>query len=1067
MTRGGGRKTLAVPMRTRALIVVGAVLLAPAAASAQTAWDSPSEHGFDLVPRTGANIEAAFWGLDNEGQSLFAFSGLLRAGLVLDRVYELSLDAGFVYGVLDDVQVGDFLREASGDHGASANPRFSLRGVFGERTWRMRVGGGATIPAIPSSEGARQVALIGSLIRGYQELWLWAANRASIVVDGELTLMPVDALYLELRAAVGTLLSVNRNAFAPGQEPDFVDVAIDLSAAIGYRHDNLLVGTRLRQTFLPTFEGDQAQTSVELFLRPTGRIEGTSLELFGELRAMTNLDDPFGVASPVPMWSVQVAFGIATTPIEIPDGRYGIRSVDFRGVERMDDQSIAACIGTRRRSRFGIDIGIRGTPECGEPPFDGDHILIDLFSYPWSTWPLFDENVFERDIERIERWYRARGYYDARVTATEVEPESAREVDQAREGCGDGQGNCQARVTFTIEEGEPVRVARISIRGLDELPEGMRQALRDELQFHRDDPFDEAILEAIKARMLRVLADASYGQARVTADVKVNPRRQEAFVVFVVDAGLPNVINRLCVAGHGELPADLILGVTYLDPGDRFGLEGLEEAQRALYSLGAFSAVEVAPLTRDQEAEDDPLPDDAHCTEPLAQVPEGTHPVDVLIRVSPGRRYRIGLGGGFQAGQAVTVGNTGITNGQVNAAQWDLHLSFFAEDRNLFERLVRARFEVRPRAIFDMPFLSFVPADPIPFGVLVNGSIRAPSVFEPRTNLVIDTRLDLGPMPFTNFFRLEPDAVIGLDHTWMDGRIYAGVFLHGNAFLPTDRQPPDPNDALPFTYAVYLEADGRVDLRDDPRNPHSGFYLGADVEGSVQPLSTWSFLRWTADARGYIPLGDLFTIAARFQIAGMHVLDYDESSLDANNRYRLHQLGPPALHLRGGGSSGNRGYLPGLLGDAEDVYVTEPQSDDEIRRGAPVRQRSVRISGGTAMWQASLELRVRVTVDIGIVGFVDAGDVLRPDAVTETAFVGFRFDRPQLSFGLGLRYRTIIGPLRVDFALRPDDLQDLGSERTLPPDCRPDRAQGCRPRNTLFGVTELPGAVHLTIGESF
>ncbi|MCA9608433.1 MAG: BamA/TamA family outer membrane protein, partial [Myxococcales bacterium] len=1046
-------------MRFVASIVVAVVLLAPAAAGAQTAWDTPSSRGFDLVPRTGANIEAATWTLDNEGRTLFAFSGLLRAGLVLDRVYELSLDAGFVYGILNDVQVGDFLNDATGDHGAAANPRFSLRGVIGERQWRLRFGGGATIPAIPQSEGSRQVALIGALMRGYQELWLWSANRASVIVDGELTLMPVDSLYLELRAAVGALLSVSANAFAPGQAPDYFDLSIDLSAAIGYRHDNVLVGTRLRQTFLPTFEGDQAQTSAELFIRPTGRIDNSSIELFGELRAMTNLDDPFGVTSAVPMWSVQLAFGIATTPIEIPDGRYGIRSVDFRGVERMDDQAIAACIGTHRRARFGIDIGIRGTPECGEPPFDGDHLLIDLFSYPWSPWPLFDENVFERDIERIERWYRARGFYEARVTATEVQPDSAREVDQSVEECGDGEGNCQAHVTFTVDEGEPVRVSRISIRFVSEngqqqeeedldLPEDIRQQLRDELQFHRDDPFDEAIFELVKQRMQRVLADESYGQARVRGEVKVNSGRHEAFVVFVIDAGLPNVINRICVTGHGELPPDLMLGVTYLDAGDRFRLELLEEAQRALYSLGAFSAVEVAPLTRAEEEAEDALPDDAFCTEPLAQVPDRTHPVDILIRVSTGRRYRIGVGGGFQAGQAVTVGNTGITNGQVNAAQWDLHLSFFAEDRNLFDRLVRARFEVRPRAIFDMPFLSFVPADPIPFGIQVNGSIRAPGVFEPRTNLVIDTRLDLGPMPYTNFFRFEPDAVIGLDHTWMDGRIYAGLFLHGNAFLPTDRQPPDPNDALPFTYAVYLEADGRVDLRDDPRNPHAGIYLGADVESSVQPLSSWSFLRWTADARGYVPLGDFFTVAARFQIGAMHVFGY-EDSLDPDNRYRLHQLGPPALQLRGGGASGNRGYLPGLLGDAQDVYVTEPQSDEEIRRGAPVEQRSVRISGGNAMWQASLELRVRLTVDLGVVGFVDAGDVLRPEDPSDLS-VGFRFDRPQLSFGLGLRYRTIIGPLRVDFALRPDELQDLGSERSLPPDCRPDRAQGCRPRNTLF-----------------
>ncbi len=1057
-------------MRSLCAIGVAVVVLsAPVAASAQVAWDSPSSEGFVEVPRTGANIEAGFWGGDS-GPARFAFVGLLRAGLVLDRAFEIGVDAGFSYGILSG---------EAGDHGASANPRISLRGIVGERRWRLRVGGGIAIPAIPSSDEARATALLGSQLRGYQELWLWGADRLSVVADAELVAVPVDFLYLEARVAAAALISASRNRFAPGQAESFWDPTIDLSAAIGVRHDNLLAAVRFRQTFLPTFD-DQAQSSVELFLRPTTHIDDSSVELFGEVRASMNLDDPLGVTSATPMWGVFLSFGIATTPREIPDGRFGVSAVRFDGVERVDERSIAACLGTRSRSRISIDAGLRGTPECGAPPFDGSDLSVELFAYPWSTWPLFDENVFERDVERIERWYRARGYYDARVLSAEVQPEAASLVDQSADGCGDGEGNCEAEVTFSIEEGEPVRIARIAIRGLDDLPEGMRAQLRATLTQHRDDPFDEALYEETKRRMLSVLADASYGQARVTGDVKINTGRREAFIVFQIHGGLPNVIGRVCVAGHGELDPELMLAVTYLEAGTSFSLEDLQQAQRAIYGLGVFSAVEVGPVhprsggeegagETSVPADDDEttIPQDAFCSEPLAEVPEGARAVDVLVQVTAGRRYRIGVGGGFQAGQAVTVGTTTGFSGQENAAQWDLHLSFLAEDRNLGGSLILARFEVRPRAIFDMPFLNFSPAEPTPFGILVSGSLRAPGVFEPRTNLVVDTRVDLGPMPFSDFFRLQPEGQIGLNHTWLEGRVYAAALAHGEAFIPTDQQPLDPRDQLPLTYANYLEAIGRIDMRDDPRNPHSGGYLEARVQGSVQPLSTWTFARWLIDARGYVPLGAQVTIAARFQIGGMHVLSYDTEQLAVDNRYQLHQLGPPSMQLRGGGASSNRGFLPGLLGDAQDIYYTEARDEEQVRRGEPVRQRSIRNSGGTALWQASLEIRVRLTVDIGVVVFADAGDVLRPENPSDEAFVGFRFDRPQFSFGLGLRYRTIIGPLRIDVALRPDALQDLGSVRSLPPDCRPDRAQNCRPRNTLFGVTELPGAIHLTIGESF
>jgi len=208
-------------------------------------------------------------------------------------------------------------------------------------------------------------------------------------------------------------------------------------------------------------------------------------------------------------------------------------------------------------------------------------------------------------------------------------------------------------------------------------------------------------------------------------------------------------------------------------------------------------------------------------------------------------------------------------------------------------------------------------------------------------------------------------------------------------------------------------------------------------------------------------------VAARFSIGAMHVLSFDTANLASDNNYQLHQLGPPSLQLRGGGASSNRGFLPGLLGDARQIYVSQARSDDDIRQGLPLERRAVRLSGGTATWQASLEVRIPITVDIGIVAFADAGDVIAPATPSDEGFVGFRFDRPQLSFGLGLRYRTIIGPIRFDVALRPDELQDFSPDRNLPPSCSTFSANNCRPRNTLFGVDGLPGAFHLTIGESF
>ncbi|HCI46641.1 MAG TPA: hypothetical protein DFI00_05055 [Rhodospirillaceae bacterium] len=76
-------------------------------------------------------------------------------------------------------------------------------------------------------------------------------------------------------------------------------------------------------------------------------------------------------------------------------------------------------------------------------------------------------------------------------------------------------------------------------------------------------------------------------------------------------------------------------------------------------------------------------------------------------------------------------------------------------------------------------------------------------------------------------------------------------------------------------------------------------------------------------------------------------------------------------------------------------------------------------SGGRSLAELNLEMRIRITDTIGVVPFVDAG------IVTDESFVDFSED-PRLGAGLGLRYYTGFGPLRVDFGvpINADDDDD-------------------------------------------
>jgi hypothetical protein len=217
---------------------------------------------------------------------------------------------------------------------------------------------------------------------------------------------------------------------------------------------------------------------------------------------------------------------------------------------------------------------------------------------------------------------------------------------------------------------------------------------------------------------------------------------------------------------------------------------------------------------------------------------------------------------------------------------------------------------------------------------------------------------------------------------------------------------------------------------------HAGYFLPSD----------WDYVRLTQDTRGYIPLPYGMVIAARARLGLMVITDTSiavpdapsegEQSAEAEALRRdahllenLATLGPLRHRLRGGGHNSVRGYAPNTLGDVERI---------EGRL----------LSGGLRQWETSIELRVPITEAFGTAVFVDAGDVTRGTS--------YRFDHPQTSFGLGLRYRTIVGPLRFDAAFAPPALQVFGTD---------DRIRTGVSNSRLFGIAN--GALHFTIGEAF
>jgi outer membrane protein assembly factor BamA len=162
------------------------------------------------------------------------------------------------------------------------------------------------------------------------------------------------------------------------------------------------------------------------------------------------------------------------------------------------------------------------------------------------------------------------------------------------------------------------------------------------------------------------------------------------------------------------------------------------------------------------------------------------------------------------------------------------------------------------------------------------------------------------------------------------------------------------------------------------------------------------------------------------------------------------------IFLRGffsGGPGSNRGYPlrgvgphgivpffnPGLQAAALASSCNDPKSPsyDVYRCAVPI--------GGLSIWEASLELRFPILGPVSGSNFCDTSDV-SPDRV-------IRLDYPHLSCGLGLRYATPIGPVRLDVGVRIPGAQVPKGVNPLVVDGDPGTFYGA-PIAFAFGIGE-------------
>jgi outer membrane protein assembly factor BamA len=182
------------------------------------------------------------------------------------------------------------------------------------------------------------------------------------------------------------------------------------------------------------------------------------------------------------------------------------------------------------------------------------------------------------------------------------------------------------------------------------------------------------------------------------------------------------------------------------------------------------------------------------------------------------------------------------------------------------------------------------------------------------------------------------------------------------------------------------------DRRDDPIDTHKGVYNTMDISAAPRALGTAvTFGRFLGRNATYTPIGKKFVLARATSFGIVHPWQNVPSP---------NSVIPLPEHFFSGGATSERGF-PDLQAGPRDAVT-----------GFPI--------GGTALLMNQTELRFPLLgEDIGGVLFHDMGNVY-----TSTSAISFRTDQHGLgdfdymnhAVGFGIRYKTPIGPVRLDLA---------------------------------------------------
>jgi outer membrane protein assembly complex protein YaeT len=612
----------------------------------------------------------------------------------------------------------------------------------------------------------------------------------------------------------------------------------------------------------------------------------------------------------------------------------------------------------------------------------------------------FSQAAIDGDIALLEDSYHREGFASATATAVTTNEPGA-----------PGASEVAVSIQINVVEGVQTIVNAIEFDGNAAVPSTVLAA-NVGLTIGR--PFFVTQLAVDRDAIETVYANRGYLSASVTSNPGLNASGTQANVRFTIREGTQVFVDHILIVGNDRTQTSTIERELQLKPGDPLSREALNESQRRLTALGLFRRARITEVAHGDESRR-----------------------DLLVTIDEAPVVTLGYGGGIEAGQVSTRTDEGGPRSEriefAPRAFFEIgRRNLFGKNRsiNLFTRVsLRARNGASPD--------ESIPASSSQSGYgfteyRVIGTFREPRVAGTAADAFLTGTIEQQKRSSFNFARRAFSAEVGR-------RVTSHVSLSGNYQIQRTELFDEQIDqefallidrAFPQVRLSSFSLSGVRDTRDDLTDPLTGAFLSANAQVAGRFIeSEIGFAKTYLTGQFFRPVlarsRTIFAASARLGLAVGFPRQVPE--LDADNNPILDPNGVPLTRTSRDLPASERFFAGGdttVRGFSLDQLGTDETLDKD---GFPI--------GGKGLMIFNAELRIPIHGGFGVVGFVDAGNVFRE--ASDMSLGDLRS-----SAGFGVRYKSPIGPIRVD----------VGFKTT---------------RREIGGTRETPAALHISLGQAF